>query len=180
MLNWYKIRKLLLFIPDSIQRKFSPVKYAKRKGVNILGKVYFYGKPNLSTEPWCITLGDNVHITNNVQFITHDGGTLVFRKYTPDLEITKPIKVGNDVYIGINTIILPGVTIGNKCIIAAGSVVTKNVPDNSVVGGAPAKYIKSSDDYYKKIKLESLHIGDLSVLNKEKRLKEIFGDKGEK
>ncbi|MEG1620097.1 MAG: acyltransferase, partial [Eubacterium sp.] len=167
-MNWYKLRKLMFFIPDFVQQKINPVKYAKRKGVNIKGKVYFYGKPNLSTEPWCITLGDNVHITNNVQFLTHDGGTLILRKNEPDLEITKPIVVGNDVYIGVNSVILPGVKIGNNCIIAAGAVVTKDIPDNSVYGGIPARFIKTTDEYYKKVKNESLHIGDLSALEKER------------
>jgi acetyltransferase-like isoleucine patch superfamily enzyme len=47
------------------------------------------------TEPWIITIGNNVHITDGVKFITHDGGTLLFRKYVPDLETTKPIVVGD-------------------------------------------------------------------------------------
>ncbi len=101
-----------------------------------------------STEPWCITLGNHVHITREVLFITHDGGTLLFRDKIPNLEITAPINVGNHVYIGVRSIIMPGVNIGNNCIIAAGSVVTKDVGDNSVVGGVPAKFIKSIDDYF--------------------------------
>ena len=59
-----------------------------------------------------ITLGNNVHITDGVKFITHDGGTLIYRQYVPDLEITKPIKIGDNVYIGNNLIILQGVTKG--------------------------------------------------------------------
>lgn len=59
-----------------------------------------------------ITLGNNAHITDGVKFITHDGGTLIYRQYVPDLEITKPIKIGDNVYIGNNVIILQGVTKG--------------------------------------------------------------------
>ena len=55
---------------------------------------------------------------------------MLYRNQIPDLEITKPIKVGNDVYIGNNVIILPGVTIGNNIIIGAGAVVSKDIPDN--------------------------------------------------
>jgi len=55
---------------------------------------------------------------------------------------TKPVVIGDDVWIGANAVILPGVTIGSHCVVAAGAVVTKDVPDNCVVGGVPAKLIK--------------------------------------
>ena len=55
---------------------------------------------------------------------------------------TKPVMIGNDVWIGANAVILPGVTIGKHCVVAAGAVVTKDVPDNSLVAGVPAKLIK--------------------------------------
>ena len=170
----HRVIRALKFIPENIHAKINPTSYAKKKGVNIKGNVHFYGKTNLGTEPWIITMGDNVHITKNVEFITHDGGVLILRKFQKDLELTKPISIGNDVYIGINSIILPGVKIGNRCIIAAGSVVTKDVPDNSVVGGIPARYIKSVDEYFDKAKLESLKIGHLSAIKKEKELKKIY------
>ncbi len=57
-----------------------------------------------------------------------------------------PVNIGNDVWIGGNCTILPGVTIGNNVVIAAGAVVTKDVPDNSVVGGVPAKVIKQIEN----------------------------------
>ena len=56
---------------------------------------------------------------------------------------TKPIIIGDDVWIGANAVILPGVTIGKHCVVAAGAVVTKDVPDNTIVGGVPAKEIKT-------------------------------------
>jgi acetyltransferase-like isoleucine patch superfamily enzyme len=55
---------------------------------------------------------------------------------------TKPIVIGDDVWIGANAVILPGVTIGKHVVVAAGAVVTKDVPDNTIVGGVPAKEIK--------------------------------------
>ncbi len=173
-MNWYRLRSMVLFLPRNISAKLNPVRYARRRGVNMLGKVRFYGKPLLGTEPWLITLGDNVHITHDVEFVTHDGGTLLFRDQIPDLEITKPIVVGNNVYIGARSMIMPGVRIGNNVIIAAGSIVTKDIPDGGVYGGVPAKLIKSIDEYFEKIKAESLHIGHLSALEKEKELKRRF------
>ncbi|MBR1548206.1 MAG: acyltransferase [Prevotella sp.] len=67
----------------------------------------------------------------------------------PDLRIdqqgvsTRPVVIGDDVWIGANAVILPGVTIGRHCVVAAGAVVTKDVPDNTLVGGVPARIIKS-------------------------------------
>ena len=54
----------------------------------------------------------------------------------------KPVRIGNDVWIGGNVTILPGVTIGNNVVVAAGAVVTKDIPDNTLVGGVPAKKIR--------------------------------------
>lgn len=166
---------MLFYIPDIIQAKTFPTAFAKRKGVNVLGEVHFYGVPHLGTEPWLITLGDNVHITKNVEFITHDGEVLIFRKQIPDLEITKPITIGNNVNVGINTIILPGVNIGNNCIIAAGSVVTKDIESNSIIGGGPAKYIKNTEEYLTKAQESLLHLGHLVGFKKDNELKKHFG-----
>lgn len=62
------------------------------------------------------------------------------------LGIAKPVRIGNDVWIGGNVTILPGVTIGNNVVVAAGAVVTKDVPDNCVMGGVPARKIKDIEN----------------------------------
>lgn len=159
--------------------RFAPLKYAQRVGVNFTpGGVFLYGNINWGTEPWLITLGANVHITTDVKFVTHDGGTLLFRRFVPDLEITKPIVVGDNVYIGANTIILPGVTIGSNVVVGAGSVVSKDVPDGVVVAGVPARVIKTSAEYFEKIQRESLHLGHLKGEEKDKALKRYYGYTG--
>ena len=56
---------------------------------------------------------------------------------------TKPVVIGDDVWIGTNAVILPGVTIGSHCVVATGAVVTKDIPDHTLVGGVPAKVIKN-------------------------------------
>lgn len=156
--------------------KVNPIKCSQAIGVKFGSGCVIYGNnPNMwGTEPFLISFGNNVYITDGCKFVTHDGGTLVLRHIQPDLEITKPIKVGDNVYFGIDCLVMPGVTIGNNVIVAAKSVVTKDIPDNSVVGGIPAKYIKSLDDYYQKIKSESLGIGHLSGDEKVMELKKIF------
>lgn len=157
----------------------SPVSYAKRIGVNFpAGGIHLYGAVAWGTEPWIITLGNNVHITDGVKFITHDGGTLLLRDKIPDAEITKPIVVGNDVYIGNNVILLPGVNIGNRVIIGAGAIVTKDIPDNSVAVGIPARAIKTFDEYFEKVERESLHLGHLKGQEKDRALMEYYGYTG--
>lgn len=88
-----------------------------------------------------VTMGDNVWIAPNV-VITTIGHPISPSGRRKHLSISKPVKIGNDVWIGANATILPGVSIGNNVIIAAGAVVTKNVPSNCVFGGVPAKKIK--------------------------------------
>lgn len=139
------------------------------------GEVRLYGRVDFGSEPWIITLGRNVHLTDGVKFITHDGGTLLFRQYVPDLEITKPIILGNNVYVGNNVLLLPGVTLGDNVVIGAGAVVTKNVPSGEVWAGVPAKKVKSSQEYFDKIKMESLHLGHLKGKEKDLALREYYG-----
>ena len=156
--------------------RFSPVSCSRWLGVKIGDNVRIYGgNPSMwGTEPFLVKIGSNVYITHGCIFITHDGGTLILRSEVPDLELTSPITVGNDVYFGVRTIIMPGVTIGNRVIIGAGSVVTRDIPDNSVAVGVPARIIKTVDDYFEKAKQGSLHLGHLSASEKAKALKELF------
>jgi acetyltransferase-like isoleucine patch superfamily enzyme len=162
---------------DRVAKAIDPEAFARSLGVRLNGTVKFYGinRAMFGSEPWLISFGDNVYVTSGVQFITHDGGTLILRKEIPDLEWTAPISVGNDVYFGVRALILPGVTIGNRCIIAAASVVTRDVPDNSVVGGVPARRISSVDEYMEKMKAKSLGLGHLSASEKAIQLKKYFG-----
>ena len=164
-------RKLLMYL--------RPIRYMECVGVNFQRETTFiYGKIEWGTEPWLITLGKNVHITDGVRFETHDGGTLLFRHKVPDLEITKPITIGDNVYIGNNVIVLPGVTIGNNTVIGAGAIVSRDIPDNSVAVGVPARVIKSTDEYFEKIKKESIHLGHLKGQEKDKALMEYYNYSG--
>lgn len=155
-----------------------PVKYARKIGVNMNGDVHIYGDVVWGSEPWIISLGDNVHITNGVKFLTHDGGVLVFRKEVPDLEVTKPISVGNNVYFGNNVLIMPGAHIGSNVVVGAGAIITHDIPDCSVAVGVPARVIRSTDEYLEKLKAESLHLGHLTGQEKDKALMSYYGYKG--
>mgnify|MGYP004655241695 CR=1 FL=1 len=92
-----------------------------------------------------VIIGNHVMIGPNtmISTVNHPISPAKRRKH---LGIAKPVKIGNDVWIGGNCTILPDVSIGNNVIIAAGAVVTKNVPDNCIVGGVPAKIIREIEN----------------------------------
>ena len=113
--------------------------YLRRKGVKI-GRNCKVHTVSFSTEPYLVEIGDNVRITSGTTFITHDGAVNVFRGEIGG-GIFGKIKVGNNVFIGTNCIILYNTTIGDNCIVGAGSVIRGQFPDNSVIVGNPAKVI---------------------------------------
>ena len=88
-----------------------------------------------------IEIGENVAIGENVSISDSDSH---FISTTPDYKMTQPVIIGNHVWIGMNVIILKGVHIGDGAIIAAGSVVTRNIPDSCLAGGVPARVIKEN------------------------------------
>ena len=125
------------------------------------------------SEPYLITIGERVEITAGVRFITHDGAAWCLRNDIrfADLDLFGPIKVGNNVFIGNNAIILPGVTIGDNVIIGAGAVVTKDIPSDSVAAGVPARVIKSLLDYAEKASAKTGAVNTKSLSSKEKQVR---------
>lgn len=91
-----------------------------------------------------IYLGKNILIGPNVRFYT-PMHPIDYQERATGVEHGEPITIGDDCWIGGNAVICPGVTIGNRCIIAAGAVVVKDVPDDSMVGGNPARLIRRLD-----------------------------------
>lgn len=92
-----------------------------------------------------VYIGDNVMIGPNtlISTVNHPLTPMGRRQH---LGIAKTVKIGDDVWIGGNVTILPGVTIGNNVVVAAGAVVTKDIPDNCLVGGVPARKIKDIEN----------------------------------
>ncbi len=126
------------------------------------------------SEPYLVTLGDHVSITGGVNFITHEGGVWLLRENDPDADVFTPITVGNNVFIGAKAMIMPGVRIGNNVIVAGASVVSRDVPDNSIVGGVPARIIGNTDEFIQKVSPELVRVRSLPPEKKKKFLLERF------
>ncbi len=111
-------------------------------GYNIEIGENFYSNHNLIIlDPAKVIFGDNVFIGPNCGFYTAEH-PIDYKTRIKGLEFAKPIKIGNNVWIGGSVTILGGVTIGDNAVVAAGSVVTKDVPPNYLVAGVPARKIK--------------------------------------
>lgn len=103
------------------------------------------------TRPWMIEIGDNVSITTGVTILTHGYDWSVFKgMYGDVLGSAGRVKIGDNVFIGMNSTILKGVTIGNNVVIGANSLINKDVPDNSVVVGNPQRVVCDIDSYLEK------------------------------
>lgn len=125
-------------VPDSL-RVFPPFYSDFGKNIRI-GENVFINACCHFQDHGGITIGDGCQIGHNVVFATLNHGICPNdRKNT----YPTPITLGKNVWIGSNATILQGVTIGDNAIVAAGAVVTKDVPANTIVGGIPAKHIKS-------------------------------------
>lgn len=125
-----------------------------------------YSRPSL------ITIGDNVTINKNFNLLTHDFVCGVFlHKFHDFLPSSGRVTIGNNVRFGVDCTVLKGVTIVDNCFIAAGSLVTKDIPANSVAGGVPCKVIMSIEDYYERRKEECIK----EALEYARSIKERFG-----
>lgn len=108
----------------------------------ILGSGYINNNLSLSCFEK-IEIGNGVAISENVCIRDSDNHDVLTSKHTK----TQPIKIGDHVWVGMNVTILKGVTIGNGCIIAAGSVVNRDIPEKCLVGGVPAKILKQNVEW---------------------------------
>ncbi len=138
------------------------------EGCDILNRVESY-----EGEPWLIEIGNRVTVTANVGFITHDGSSRLFRDRLPG---SSPygnrfgtIVIRDNCFIGIDSLIMPGVTIGPNSIVGVRSLVNKDVPPGTVVAGIPARVICTLDEYVERYKQKMVPIDakDREALRKE-------------
>ncbi|MHC5269465.1 acyltransferase [Enterococcus sp. LJL98] len=168
--------KLMSFIISSERyAQTYAVEIVKNKGAKVGKQCRFYST-KFSSEPYLIEIGNHVTLAEGVKLITHDGGMWVLRGIDSKYEnanIVGKIKIGNNVFVGVDSIILPGVSIGDNTTIAAGSVVTKSFSGNVVIGGVPARVIKSLDSY---IESSLSYIVNTKGLNSHEKKRFILED----
>lgn len=152
-----KVKKFLIYLKGNDSKSF--VKKLRKCGVRIGENTVFYDPKSTTvdiTRPWMVEIGDNVKITRGVTILTHGYDWSVLR-YKYDGEVigsVGKVKIGNNVFIGVNTTILKGSSIGNNVIIGANTLVNKDIPDNCVAVGNPVKVVMTLEEYYKKRKKE--------------------------
>lgn len=132
------------------------VKYLRSKGAKVGKNLRLNCDTScFGTEPYLIEVGDNCLFASGVKLTTHDGGIMVLNNLNKfdgtKMDKMAPIKIGSNVYIGMNAMVMQGVTVGDNVIIGAGAIVTKDIPSNSVAVGIPARVIKTVDEYYKNV-----------------------------
>lgn len=151
---FYKAKKFIL------RTLLPPSQYARAIGVVIGEDNFLPDKRCWSTEPYLIKVGSHRQITEGVRILTHGGNQVVRDRY-PKFDTFGKVTIGDWVYIGFNSLIMPGVTIGDNVLIAAGSIVTKSIPSGVVVGRNPAKIICTITDYIQRnTKFNTTHYGN--------------------
>ncbi len=166
------ICKIKYFYSHSSSERY--VDYLRNKGVQIGRGNHFDPRSTLIdvSRPSLITIGSNCYMNTGFTILTHDWVTKVFiqsgREFLPS---SGRVTVGNNVSFGQNVMILKGVTIGDNCFIGAGSIVTKDIPANSIAVGVPCKVVMGLEDYYQKRKEKCVP----EALNYAKSIKERFG-----
>lgn len=144
------IRLNLLIISDPRKRADW---LRKNKIFHHIGRQVYYKTILLPAEPFLVAIHDNVYIAADVRLVTHSLVSTVFNNYTRTKKFYAPygkIEIHSNVFIGAGATIMYGVTIGENSIVAAGAVVTKDVPAGSVVGGVPARLIGTFSESMRK------------------------------
>ena len=125
-------------------------------GVKIGEGTVFFDPSNTFVDiqrPWMLTIGEYCKITRGCIILQHDYSRSVFRRVYGDIvDGCQKTTIGNNVFLGMNTVVLMGAEIGNNVIIGAGSVVSGKIPDNCVAAGNPARVIRTLEEHYQKRK----------------------------
>ena len=144
----------------------SGVDYARFIGVKVGEQCHIASDVHFSSEPYLIDIGSYVAVTQGVMLHTHGGGR-VARRHIPDFDIFGRVKICDYAYIGSGSQIMPGVTIGEGSLVAAGSIVTRSVPAGVVVAGNPAKYVCTVEEYIERNK--NYNVGTKGLSFEEKK-----------
>jgi len=133
--------------------------HARSLGVRVGEEARLYCGISWGSEPWLIEVGPRTWITGGVAFYTHDGSHAVLpRAPGQSFNAYGRIIIGADCFIGQHAILLRGVHVGDRCIVGAGSVVTKSIPAGHVVAGNPARIVRTVDQLAERIAADTLDL----------------------
>ncbi len=168
------LRRIIEILMFNVVHCRSVTKHLRYLGTRIGSNCSICNKVNdFGSEPWLIEIGSSVTIAVGAALITHDGASRLFRDRIVGMNAFGnrfgTIVIHDNSFIGENVIILPGIEIGPNSIVGAGSVVTKTVPQNSVVVGNPARVLYTLDEYIDRYqqKMLPLQASDRKTLRKE-------------
>ena len=134
------------------------IKYLKRGGVKVGSGTCVLDPKRIQVDvsrPELLEIGENVFLHRGTIILTHDWASWCFvNSHNEFIPSHGRVKIGNNVWLGENVTILKNVTIGDNVIIGIGSVVTKDIPSNSIAVGTPARVVGCYEDYYQKRKSE--------------------------
>lgn len=151
------VLKKLIFREKATSETY--IQYLRKKGMKIGEDCTIYSPRNTVIDeqyPWLISIGNHVRITEGVILLTHDYSWSVLKRINVEkqsgaiLGAAGKVEIGDNVFIGMNTIVLRGVHIGNNVVIGAGSVVARDCESGWVYAGNPAKKILKIEEYYMK------------------------------
>jgi acetyltransferase-like isoleucine patch superfamily enzyme len=160
-----------IYLRFFVSSGFAYASYLKKKAVfNTQGDKCFISKAASIPDPYLIALGDNVWITSGCQLLCHDASVIMINiMRSGHRDRVGPIVIGSHSFLGNNVTVLPGTTIGSKTIIGAGSVVTRDIPENSVFAGNPARPIGDFEDYVLRIENDTRTYPWLELLKQHER-----------
>jgi len=143
------IRRTLRLALNTARLHHDPVRYFRSCGVEIGDGVEIFGaKPfTFGSEPYLVSIGNWVTVSHNVDFITHDGAMRIVRGKYSNAYLYGRIQVGDNCFLGAHSILLPGAKVGTGSVIGSGSIVTGEIPPGVVAIGAPAKPVKTVEEY---------------------------------
>ncbi len=154
------------------------ISFLRKKGVTIGEGTAFFGNISVDiTRPFLVEIGENCVLTDGVVILTHGFDSSVLNVAFGELFCSSgKVVLGGNNFIGVNSVILKGVSIGKNSIIGACSVVTHDIPPNSVAAGNPCRVITTLEEYYKKRK--SLYVEEakayaMEIYRKTKRTPRI-------
>lgn len=152
-------------------------RHARSLGVRI-GTGCRISTASWGSEPYLIEIGDDVHVTRGVCFVTHDGGVWVARRRHPSMDVFGRILVGDGSYVGNFSTVLPGVAIGRSCVIGANSVVTKSIPDGVVAAGNPARFVCWTEDYLARMRRHDCCTHGMPARGKRREVTSRISERG--